>query len=97
MIKVRDLCAVLILIWPLVSFGQEVIDGRALQEQLDQGEDIALRPGQVVEVRQSLKFRKAGQRIETVGAKTASQYARIVHTEGSLAGDDLGNLFSVSG
>jgi len=59
------------------------MDGRTLQSQLDEGKNIALRPGQVVEVSQSLKFRKAGQRIETVGARTASEYARIVHTEGS--------------
>ena len=81
--KVLMLCTVLILMGPVVCFGEQILDGRILQAQLDEGKDIALRPGQVVELRESLKFRKAGQRIETVGARTASEYARIVHTEGS--------------
>jgi hypothetical protein len=83
MIKVLNLWTVLILVMPLVCCGQGVTDERTLQDQLDQGEDIALRPGQVVEVSESLKFRKAGQRIETLGARTALEYARIVHTKGS--------------
>ncbi|MCK5564333.1 MAG: right-handed parallel beta-helix repeat-containing protein [Planctomycetes bacterium] len=81
--KMRKLCSMLTLLLSMVCFGQMVTDGRTLQSQLDQGKDISLRPGQVIEVSESLKFRKAGQRIETVGARTASEYARIVHREGS--------------
>ncbi len=81
--KARKLCGILILVWSLVCCGEGITDGRTLQAQLDAGKNIALRPGQVVEVSQSLKFRKADQRIETVGARTASEYARIVHMEGS--------------
>ena len=54
-----------------------------LQAQLDAGNNIALQPGQVVEIADSLKFRKAGQRIETVGAKVASEYARIIMADGA--------------
>jgi len=79
----RQWCGILILMWSLLCFGEGEMDGRTLQAQLDEGKDIALRPGQVIEVRESLKFRKAGQRIETVGARTASEYARIVHKDGS--------------
>ena len=79
----RKLFVILVLACSLVCIGEERMDGRTLQARLDEGKDIALRPGQVVEVTESLKFRKAGQRIETVGARTASEYARIVHTEGS--------------
>lgn len=79
----RQPCGILILMWSLLCFGEGKMDGRTLQAQLDEGKDIALRPGQVIEVRESLKFRKAGQRIETVGARTASEYARIVHKDGS--------------
>jgi hypothetical protein len=55
-----------------------------LQAQLDAGENIALQPGQVVEISETLTFRKADQRIETVGAKTAAEYARIVMADGAV-------------
>jgi len=81
--KTKLPCAILIVMYPLLCFGHSRMDGRTLQAQLDEGKDIALQPGQVVELRESLKFRRAGQRTETVGARTALQYARIVHAQGS--------------
>jgi hypothetical protein len=51
-----------------------------------------LPPGQVIVLHESLQFRKAGQRIETVGAKTASDYARIVHADG-----EQGTLIEANG
>jgi len=81
--KARKLFCILVLAWPLVCCCEGTINGSTLQAQLDAGKNIALRPGQVVEVSQILKFQKAGQRIETVGARTALEYARIVHAEGS--------------
>ncbi len=81
--KMRKLIGTLLLVLPLVCSGKGIMDGRTLQAQLDEGKDIALQPGQVVEVTESLKFRKAGQRIETVGARTALDYARIVLADGA--------------
>lgn len=77
------LCLVLLLAGPLACCGNGILDGKALQAELDAGKNIALQPGQVIKLKESLKLRKAGQRIETVGAKTASDYARIVHADGS--------------
>ncbi|MCU0857018.1 MAG: right-handed parallel beta-helix repeat-containing protein [Pontiellaceae bacterium] len=65
------------------AFGVEIMDGRTLQAALDAGTDIALKPGQVIELTETLKFRKAGQRIETIGAKTVLDYAKIVHADGA--------------
>ncbi len=82
MIRIWKACSILMLAGSVVCCGEE-LDGRTLQADLDAGRDIALRPGQVIELKESLRFRKAGQRIETVGARLASDYARIVHAEGS--------------
>ncbi len=76
------MCNVLLLTGPLLCAGAEKTN--SLQARLDAGENIALRPGQVVRVSESLKFRRAGQRIETVGAKTAAEYARIVMADGAV-------------
>jgi len=86
----RALCGVLLLVGPLVCGAAET--GDSLQAKLDAGENIALKPGQVVTLTESLKFRKAGQRIETVGAKTAAEYARIVHADG-----EQGTLIEANG
>ncbi len=80
--KGKTWCLILLLAWPTLGYGDGLLDGKTLQADLDAGKDIALRPGHVVELQESLKFRKAGQRIETVGAKTALDYARIVHADG---------------
>ena len=78
----RVLCCLLLLAGSLVC--DAASKGKWVQEQLDAGENIALQPGQVVEISETLMFRKAGQRIETVGAKTAAGYARIVMADGAV-------------
>ena len=82
-IAAAKLSVSLMLAGSLASFGEALIDGSELQARLDAGENVALQPGQVAVLQESLKFRKAGQRIETTDAKTVSDYARIVHAEGS--------------
>ncbi|TWU32648.1 right-handed parallel beta-helix repeat-containing protein [Novipirellula artificiosorum] len=82
----------LLLVSPGVCCGNGLLEGKSLQADLDAGKDISLRPGQVVELQEALKFRVAGQRIETVGVKTASNYARITHVDGGH-----GTLIDASG
>jgi hypothetical protein len=72
-----------LLLWLLVCCFEGRINARTLQAQLDAGKNITLRSWQVVEITESLKLPKASQRVETVGARTALEYARIVHTQGS--------------
>jgi hypothetical protein len=80
----------LLLILPLSLTAAQTV--HPLQLQLDAGENIVLQPGQVVELTETLKLRTVDQRIETVGAKTASEYARIVHASGGQ-----GTLISAHG
>jgi hypothetical protein len=80
--KFRQRGSILLLAGPLICCG-EGLEEQTLQAVLDAGKNISLKPGQVVELTGCLKFRKAGQRIETVGARLASDYARIVHADGS--------------
>ena len=77
--------AVLILMFALCPFAgaTEVRPVDELQAILDSGRNVELQPGQVVEVSHPLMFRTAGQRIETVGAESASDYARIVMADGA--------------
>jgi len=84
------LCVFLMMVSPLVCVAAEKV--HPLQAKLDAGENLSLRPGQVVTISESLKFRNAGQRIETVGAKTAAEYARIVHADG-----EQGTLIEANG
>ena len=77
--------AVLIFMFAMCPFAgaTEVRPVDELQAILDSGRNVELQPGQVVEVSHPLMFRTAGQRIETVGSESASDYARIVMADGS--------------
>ncbi|WP_168433006.1 right-handed parallel beta-helix repeat-containing protein [Pontiella sulfatireligans] len=66
-----------------------------LQAKLDAGKNIELQPGQVVRLTECLTFHKAGQRIETLGAKTAADYAKIVMADGGQGA--LINAHGISG
>jgi hypothetical protein len=85
----------------LVSHGQPFVSEKLIQAQLDSGNDVALQPSQIVILTDSLKFRVAGQRIETVGAESAADFATIMHAGGAqgtlieakgIAGATLANL-----
>ena len=54
-----------------------------IQAILDTGRNVELQRGQIVEVSHPLMFRTSGQRIETVGSESASDYARIVMADGA--------------
>lgn len=51
--------------------------GDDLQAILDSGEDLVLKQGAVYEVEQTLRYKKAGQKIYTEGAQYPSQYATL--------------------
>ncbi len=57
--------------------------GVEAQELLDRGEDLALNPGEVIEITETLRVRHAGQRIYTTGAKTVSDFGIIRQSRGS--------------
>lgn len=68
--------------WILVAacaavFGATVRPGDDLQEVLDRGDDLILRPGGVYEVKQTLRLTKAGQKIYTRDARFPSEYATL--------------------
>jgi hypothetical protein len=53
------------------------IPGDDLQAMLDSGADLLLKKGSVYEIEETLRFRKAGQRIVTKGAVHISDYATL--------------------
>ncbi len=55
--------------------GRPVPPGADLQAILDKGEDLLLQPGKVYPVKKALLFKKANQRIGTLGAAQLSGYA----------------------
>ncbi len=54
-----------------------VAPGADLQAVLDKGLDVLLQPGQVYPVKQALKFKRANQRICTLGARHLTEYATL--------------------
>ncbi|MEM6910670.1 MAG: hypothetical protein AAF555_03725 [Verrucomicrobiota bacterium] len=60
------------------------LPGDDLQAVLDRGEDLALEKGALYEIRQTLRYRKPGQKIFTKGAEFPSDYATL-----RLANKDL--------
>lgn len=77
-------CLLLFVLAGPQGFSAEAVrDGRLLQAELDAGRDVVLQPGEVYEVTEKLQFRRTGQRISTAGARTASEYARIMMAPGT--------------
>ena len=75
--------------WLLLAFLSQTMEGKPartgadLQALLDQGKDLVLRSGEVIEVDQTLKVTHSGQGIYTESAQNASEYGTIRHGEGS--------------
>ncbi len=74
---------ILALIISLCSAASGGRSGSDLQALLDKGEDVALQPGEEVELTETLQVKHKDQAIYTRGAETASEYATIRHGKGS--------------
>jgi len=85
---------VLILVMATGTFaGQvEVAPGDDLQAVLDAGDDLALLPGRVYELSETLHYKKAGQKVFTKGARFPADYATL-----KIADKDLMLLVNAAG
>ncbi|MCP4375774.1 MAG: right-handed parallel beta-helix repeat-containing protein, partial [bacterium] len=61
-----------------------VSPGDDLQAVLDKGSDLLLQPGAIYEIKETLRYKKAGQKIYTEGAKYPVQYAVLRITDEKL-------------
>lgn len=58
--------------------------GGEVQALLDAGKDVALEPGEVVELAATLEVKRTGTKIYTTGATSASDFATIRHMDGAV-------------